>query len=137
MTAASRQNRGFTLAEVLVTLLFLAIVLPVAMRGVSLSMAAASNARHTREATALAQSKLAELTTITLPSGTQSGDFAPDYPEYQWTCQVGSTSYGVNQLDLRVSWQDRGQERGISVSTLFNPDATTSSTGTSETEATP
>src|SRR5688572_32500658 len=106
MTAACRKSRGFTLAEVLVTLLFLAIVLPVAMRGVSLSMAAASNARHMREATSLAQSKLAELTTITFPSGTQSGDFSPEYPDYRWSCQVSSTNYGVNQLDLRVSWQD-------------------------------
>ena len=128
MSAPSRrQTRAFTLAEVLVTLLFLAIVLPVAMRGVSLSMAAASNAKHTREATSLAQIKLHELTTVSATSG--SGDFAPDYPDYRWTCQVSSTNYGVNQLDLRVSWQDRGQERGITVSTLFDPDALSMTSG--------
>ena len=135
-----RKEGGFTLAEVLVTLLFLAIVLPVAMRGVSLSMAAASNARHTRQATSLAQMKLHELTTLTSPSGPQSGDF-PDYPDYRWTCQVSSTNYGVNQVDLRVSWQDRGLERGVTVSTLFNPDALSMTTGgtsgTSQTGATP
>jgi type II secretory pathway pseudopilin PulG len=121
--ARKRAPNAFTLAEVLVTLLFLAIVLPVAMRGVSLSLAAASNAKHTREATTLAEQKLYELTTITMPAGSQSGDFSPDFPDYRWTCQVASLDYGVRQLDLRVSWDDRGQEHGINVSTLFNPDS--------------
>jgi type II secretory pathway pseudopilin PulG len=120
-------GRGaFTLVEVLVTLLFLAIVLPVAMRGVSISLAAASNARHTREATSLAQEKLQELTTVTLPGGSQSGDFGVEHPEYRWMCQVSSLDYGVRQLDLRVTWEDRG-ERAINVSTLFAPDLLTGS----------
>jgi type II secretory pathway pseudopilin PulG len=127
-------RKAFTLAEVLVTLLFLAIVLPVAMRGVSLALAAASNAKHTREATTLAEQKLQELTTITMPSGTQTGDFSPDFPDYHWTCQVASLDYGVRELDLRVSWDDRGQEHGVNFSTLFNPDT---ALGSSSTGATP
>ena len=132
---AREQRRGFTLAEVLVTLLFLAIVLPVAMRGVSLSLAAASNSKHVREATSLAEQKLHELTTITMPSGSQSGAFA-DYPDYRWTCQVASLDYGVRELDLRVTWDDRGQEHGISVSTLFNPNLSAAATGTTDTSST-
>ena len=129
-------RRGFTLAEVLVALLFLAIVLPVAMRGVSLSMAAASNSKHVREATALAEQKLQELTTITMPSGNQSGEFQ-DNPDYRWTCQVASLDYGVRQLDLRVTWDDRGQERGVTVSTLFNPNlGTSTATESTTTEGT-
>jgi prepilin-type N-terminal cleavage/methylation domain-containing protein len=120
------RRRGFTLAEVLVTLLLLAIVLPVAMRGVSLASAAASNARHTREATSLAQTKLYELTNGST-GGAQSGDFAPDFPGYRWTSQIISADYGVNQIDLHVTWEDRGQERRMTLSTLFNPDSTTSS----------
>ena len=51
-------RRGFTLVEVLATLVLLGIILPIAMRGVSMAMAAASNARRTAEATSLAEAKL-------------------------------------------------------------------------------
>jgi type II secretory pathway pseudopilin PulG len=132
-----KRRSGFTLAEVLVTLLFLAIVLPVAMRGVSLSLAAASNAKHTREATALAENKLTELTMLSNYSSGQSGDFAPEHPEYRWSCQVSSGDYSVSQIDLRIIWEDRGQERSLVFSTLLNPDTITSTSGTSTAGATP
>src|SRR4051812_32907857 len=53
-------RRGFTLVEVLATVAFIAIVLPVAMQGISLSVRTAGNARKQAEAAILAQSKLDE-----------------------------------------------------------------------------
>ena len=41
-----RQRRAFTLVEVLAALAFTAIVLPVAMKGISLATTAASEARR-------------------------------------------------------------------------------------------
>ena len=111
--------RGFTLIEVLATLVLLAIVLPVAMRGVSLALAAASNARHTSEAATLAEAKLNEL--VVQGQGTvatASGDFAPDHPDYRWLCQNAERDYGVSEVAVRVSWTERGQERSLIVSTL-------------------
>ena len=121
---------GFTLIEVLVALVLMGIVLPVTMRGLSLAMAASSNARHTRQATSLAQVKLHELTTESLTATSESGDFAPDYPDYRWTCQITSLDYGLEQLDLRVTWIDRGVERGVTFSTLFDADASLGSSST-------
>ena len=54
---------GFTLIEVLATMLLLGIVLPVAMRGVSVALSAAGTARHLSEAAVLAEAKLNELAT--------------------------------------------------------------------------
>ena len=130
-------RRGFTLPEVLVTMLFLAIVIPVAMRGVSTALAAAANARSTREATSLAQTKLQELTTLAAMSGGQAGDFGPEHPQYRWNAQTSRVGYGVDQIDLRVSWTDHSnQERGITMSTLHLPETITVTTPASSTGGT-
>ena len=110
---------GFTLVEVLATLVLLAIILPIAMRGVSMAMAAASNARRTAEATTLAEAKLNELVADgTWASGSLSGDFAPTQPEYQWACLTATRDYGLTEVAIRVTWSDRGQVREMIVATL-------------------
>ena len=115
---ASR-GRGFTLVEVLATLVLLGIVLPVAMRGVSMAMAAAANARRTAEATMLAEAKLNELVADgTWASGSLSGDFAPEQPEYQWSCLTQTRDYGLTEVAIRVTWTTRGQVRELIVATL-------------------
>src|SRR5690242_13763874 len=51
-------SRGFTLIEVLVTMLLLSILVPVLMEGLSLSLRAASSSRHKTEAANVAQDEL-------------------------------------------------------------------------------
>ena len=124
----AKQRRGFTLVEVLATLVLIGVVLPVAMNGVALALSAASNARHTTEAAQLAQNKLNELvlTGDWSLSGT-SGDFAPDWPAYRWTVESGTTNsndYGLTEVRVWVFWTDRGRERALSVATLV-PDTST------------
>ena len=58
------RRAGFTLIEVLAALVLIGVVLPVAMKGVSIAMQAASHARHTGEAVELARHKLTELSLI-------------------------------------------------------------------------
>ena len=82
-------RRGFTLVEVLVTLLLLGIVLPTIMRGVALASTVASDAHRRTEAAGLAQAKLAEIVADDLwESGNLSGDFSPDFPQYRWQASV-------------------------------------------------
>jgi prepilin-type N-terminal cleavage/methylation domain-containing protein len=114
-----RRSRGFTLVEVLATLVLLGIILPIAMQGVSMAMAAASNARRTSEATTLAETKLNELVADgTWASGSLSGDFAPTQPEYQWACLTQQRDYGLTEVAIRVTWTDRGHVREMIVATL-------------------
>ena len=56
-----RRRQGFTLVEILVTLMLIAIVIPVIMKGISLGAQAASDAKRRTEAGGLAQEKLAEI----------------------------------------------------------------------------
>ena len=122
MTA--RRRRGFTLVEVLATMVLLAIILPVAMKGISLAMAAGATARRTAEAAALAEAKLNELVADgTWASGQVSGNFAPDQPDYQWHCMTATRDYGLTEVGIRVTWLDRGQPRQLTVATLASQSA--------------
>ncbi len=120
----SRRRGGFTLVEVLATLMLMAIVLPAVMKGVSLATAAASTARRRNEATGLAEEKLAEIiATDEWQKSSLSGDFGSDWPGYQWQATVQSwpedtSGAGIQEVDLRVSWIARNSEDSITLTTL-------------------
>jgi prepilin-type N-terminal cleavage/methylation domain-containing protein len=113
------RHGGFTLVEVLVTIVLMGIVLPITMRAVTNALTAASHARHTAEASALAEAKLNEIVASGNPTtfGT-SGDFGAEWPEYQWTCQSVTDSNGFTQISLVVTWREGNRERTYNLSTL-------------------
>jgi prepilin-type N-terminal cleavage/methylation domain-containing protein len=120
LVARGRRRSGFTLIEVLGTILLLGIVVPAAMEAVTIAMTAASVVRHRTEAAGLAESKLTDLVvTGEWQEGVLSGDFAPDWPEYRWEAVVDNWDQAnVQMLQLKVAWQRAGVEDSISVSTL-------------------
>ncbi|HEX8520740.1 MAG TPA: type II secretion system protein [Tepidisphaeraceae bacterium] len=125
---ARRMRCAFTLIEVLATMMLLGIVLPVTLRAISLGIAAASHARHTSEASNLAQEKLSELVVGGISTASTSGDFGTDHPDYRWTLQTQTRDYALTEAQLTVTWMERGQERVMTVSTLTS-DTLGSSTG--------
>lgn len=116
-----RQRRAFTLIEVLAALTFTAIVLPVAMKGISLATTAADEACRRSEATVLAQNMISELTANGVPQFSESsGDFTPDNPEYRWTAEFSDwQETGLGQLQVQVLWKGRGPERSVALTTLI------------------
>jgi prepilin-type N-terminal cleavage/methylation domain-containing protein len=145
----SSRRRAFTLVEILATLVLLAIILPVAMSGISLALNVADESRRQTEAAALAETKMSEiLATQQWQTASQAGDFAPDRPEYRWVAQVadwqGATqgamlssmlsttqstaqSGTLKQLDVQVLWIHRNRERTVTLSTLVYTGSTTTS----------
>jgi prepilin-type N-terminal cleavage/methylation domain-containing protein len=121
---------AFTLIEVLATLVLIGIVIPVAMRGVSVALAAAENAKHSAEAASIGEAKLNELiaTGDWTVSGT-SGDFGPDWPDYHWTLQTAARDFNVTEITLTVNWQERARDRSLNISTMIADSS--SATGTS------
>jgi prepilin-type N-terminal cleavage/methylation domain-containing protein len=111
---------GFTLVEVLATLVLLGAVLPVTMRGMSIAMSAASTARHMSEAATLGQAKLNELLVAGEWSTTgDSGDFGDAWPQYRWATSIQAGSdYDLYQVSIVVTWNERGQERTLALTTL-------------------
>jgi general secretion pathway protein I len=118
------RRRGFTLLEVLATLMLLAIVFPVMMQGITVAASLGDAARHRTEAGGLAESKLAEIVASgQWQQGNLSGDFGSDWPAYRWEESVqpwalDNTSQSLQQIDVRVIWTARGRENSVTVTTL-------------------
>jgi prepilin-type N-terminal cleavage/methylation domain-containing protein len=135
------RRHGFTLIEVLATIMLLAIVIPAITEGLHVATGMASSAKHRTEAAALAESKLNELVaTGEWQSGQTAGDFTPDWPDYKWQAtlsnwQYDNTTVGLQQLDVQVSWLYRNRQDSITVSTLVYVRADTSSSTGSANEA--
>jgi prepilin-type N-terminal cleavage/methylation domain-containing protein len=118
------RRRGFTLMEVLVTMVLMGIVLPIALRAVSVARSAATTARRTSEAATLAQAKLSEI----VASGDVamfglSGDFGQEWSAYQWACQTLTDAQGFTQVTLTVTWREQGRQRSFNLSTLMSDPA--------------
>jgi len=136
-----RSNRrvGFTLIEVISALLILAIVIPAIMEGITVADRAADASRHRTEASGLAQTQLATiLSTESWQTGSQSGDFSPDWPAYSWKSDVAAWSgdtegVGLDQIDLTVTWTERGKPASLKLTTLAYPRNVASSSASSST----
>jgi prepilin-type N-terminal cleavage/methylation domain-containing protein len=123
-----RSRRGFTLVEVLATLMLAAIVMPAAMQGISLALGASSYAKRSLEAAQLAETKLNEMVAMgTIQGGTTSGDFGDDWPDYKWTATVQQLDLNMNQIDVEVSYPYRNDQRTVKLSTLVYTNQTGSS----------
>jgi prepilin-type N-terminal cleavage/methylation domain-containing protein len=111
---------GFTLVEVLATLVLIAIVIPVAMRGISLATRMAGHSKKQVEAVSLAKAKLTEIVASKdWQNGDQSGDFGSDRPDYQWSLETSSWSgSSLRQLDLHVFWDTGRVEHSVTLTTL-------------------
>jgi len=118
------RRAGFTLIEVLAAMLLIGIVMPVVMQGITAASLAGSSARYRTQAAILADSKLSELTiTGQWDGGTLAGDFGADWPGYKWQATVTDwagdvNQVGLQQLDVQVTWTDRGQQSSVTVSGL-------------------
>ena len=119
-----RHRGGFTLIEVLATMLLLAIVLPAVMQGVSIALGAASDARQRTEAAQVAQMQLASLlATGQWNGGVMTGDIDSNSATYHWQATVeawpdDTTSVGLQQLDMVVSWTGRTGPHSVTLTTL-------------------
>ena len=116
-------SHGFTLLEILATFVLIAIIMPVAMKGIGMAIRLAGSSVQQVEACSLAETKLAELlVTHEYLSGPQSGDFGSEWPEYRWNVQVVEWSEAsLKEISVNVIWKDALQEQVITLNTLVYP----------------
>jgi len=116
------RTSGFTLVEILATFVLIAIILPVAMNGISMAAKLASQAKHRVEAATLAQEILNnQILSGDYEDGDQEGEAAGDSIEYSWRLEVldWEEEDSMQQLDLSVTWEDSaGRENMVTLSTL-------------------
>lgn len=124
MTRGNKKSAyGFTLIEILAAMLLVAVVIPPVMKAISVTIAVASDSAFKSEAAALAQNKLAEILIEDMwKSSNIDGDFDDEYPAYRWKMISSSWSQGLNEITVEVSWESRGSQRKVELSTLVRTD---------------
>ncbi len=120
-----RSRAGFTLAETLAALLFLAIVIPVAVHGIQLASYAGQVSQRKTVAARIAERVIAE--SLASTSGTAigaSGTILEGAIEYRWqTSSESWTDANLRLFTVEVLFDVQGREHDVRVSTLVDPAA--------------
>ena len=126
-----RRRRGFTLAEVLAALLFMAIVIPVTMEGMSVASRAGILGQRKAAAMRVAERLLNEMiVTGQVTSNAASGSTIDGDTTYPWTMRSEPWSAdAMTEVTVRVSFIVQGGTFDVSASTLFDPTNAATTTG--------
>jgi type II secretory pathway pseudopilin PulG len=121
---AKANTAGFTLAEVLAALVFMAILIPVALEGLSIASRAGEVAVRKSEAALVAERVLNEsiVTTNWNQSG-QSGVTRQNGREFRWSLRNDAWNHDPSQnvmrlLSVDVEFSAQGQTYSVHLSTL-------------------
>ena len=117
-----RAAGGFTLAEVLAALVFMAIVIPVAIQGLRVANLAGQVGARKAAAARVAERVLNEaLITGQWQQSAQSGILAEGYQEYHWDLRVEPWSEGdLRLMTVQVIYPVQGQDYEVRLSTLLD-----------------
>jgi type II secretory pathway component PulJ len=124
--ARRRSTAGFTLAEVLAALLFMAIVIPVAIEGMHIASRAGTVSERKGEAARVAQRLLAEtLVTTNWNQAVQGGTLTEGQRQFTWTMHSDPWNQDpsqnvIRQLSVEVKFTAQGQEYAVRMSTLVD-----------------
>jgi type II secretion system protein I len=114
---------GFTLAEVLAALVFMAIVIPVALQGMQIASRAGAVAERKALAARLAERKLNELiVTGGWQSSSVKGTIQEGWQTYDWNLETESwvEDGSMRMLSVRVTVPVQGQKYDVRISTLVD-----------------
>ncbi len=113
-------TKAFTLVEVMAAILFVAIILPVAMKTISTATSVISDAKNKRHATILAEHKMCEiLLERSWTSGDEAGDFGAEEVAYTWASEIlERESDDMSEISVRVYWQQKGYNKDVTITTL-------------------
>jgi Tfp pilus assembly protein PilV len=115
--------RGFTLVEVLISMVFLGVLLPIIVSALLLANRVSEVSERETLAAQLGENKLGELMIDNAWStGEKRGDFGADWTGYRWEAaqanwQGDST---MTEFSLNVYYPVQGQEQSIRLTTLVS-----------------
>jgi len=122
-----KTSAGFTLAEVLAALLFLAIVIPAAIEAMHVATLAGDVAARKGSAARVAEKVLNESIVLTnWNGGGQSGTVTEGAVDYHWKLtQQTWTENDFQLLTAQVTFSAQGKDYGVKISTLATADVQT------------
>lgn len=120
--AGSRRQAGFTLAEALAALAFLAIVIPVAVHAIQVASLAGQVADRKSAAARVADRLLNEaIVTGQWKQSTASGTVEEGNRQFRWNLQSQSWDKdSLRLLTLQVRYQVQGKDYDVRLSTLVD-----------------
>src|SRR5512138_3905313 len=119
-------NRGFSLAEVLAAMVFMAIVIPVAISGLGVASRAGEVAVRKSEASLLAERILNEnVVTTNWNQSVQSGTLRQGRHDFRYTVRAENWNEDPNQnsmrlLSVEVIFSAKGSDYQVRLSTLVD-----------------
>src|SRR5262245_53645898 len=129
---------AFTLAEVLAALVFMAILIPVALEGLSIASRAGLIAARKSEAALVAERVLNEsILTTNWNTSVQNGTLRQGYRDFRWTLRNDPWDLDPNQnsirlLSVEVTFAAQGQVHSVRMTTLVDSSAPLTPTTTSQ-----
>ena len=120
--AVKRVRAGFTLAEVLAALAFMAIVIPVAVQGLRVASLAGQVGQRKAVAARIAERVLNEMIVTGQMTGSgQSGVLQEGALSYRWTMRAEAWPVDAMRLvTVQVTFPAQGQDYDVRLSTLMN-----------------
>jgi hypothetical protein len=116
-------SAGFTLAEVMAALVFMAIVIPVALEGLSIASRAGEVAARKSDAALVAERVLNDsLVNTNWTQTVQSGTVRQGVRDFRWTLHNDPWSVdreqGMRLLTVEVNYAAQGKDYAVRLSTL-------------------
>ena len=121
-TRSAHASAGFTLAEVLAALLFMAIVIPVAVEGLRIANLAGQVATRKATAARIGDNVLNELiATSQFTRSPQNGTVIEGPHEFKWETRLDTWTLGsLRLLTVQVNFPVQGQDYDVRLSTLVD-----------------
>ncbi len=119
-----KSTYGFTLIEMLVATVLLAIGVTASLGAISAATNAEAEAHRIQTASMLARQKLADLAVQglngQLSAVQQQGTFAPDEPDYHWSENSISTQYtNLFEVTVTVTWGSGNDQHQTAITTYM------------------
>jgi type II secretory pathway pseudopilin PulG len=122
----SGQSAGFTLAEVMAAMVFMAILIPVALEGLSIASRAGEVAVRKSEAALVAERLLNEnVVTTNWNRSSQNGTLRQGIRDFRWSLRNDPWNQDVNVntirlLSVEVKFDVQGRDYTVRMSTLVD-----------------
>ena len=126
ISRSRRRENAFTLAEVLAALVFMAVVIPIALEGISIAGRAGEVAARKSEAAWVAERLLYQnIVTTNWNNSAQNGTVRQGTRDFRWTLRnetwdadPGDTE--MRLLSIEVAYQAQGRDYSVRLSTLVD-----------------
>ncbi|MFH1062883.1 MAG: type II secretion system protein [Candidatus Omnitrophota bacterium] len=116
----NKNQKGFTLLEVMLSLAIISISLMVIIYSFSQAITAKAAVSNYTKAMFLSQKKLFDLSFSNLRTVENQGQFLEPFEQFKWQIKTDRTNFSnLAKVDLIIEWQQQGKSKNLQVSTLM------------------